>query len=102
MPRQTAARAKKFLGRGPRRGYNISQGGTLVPQQPDTDALLEKVSQGDHVARDQLLARHRARLRKMVALRMDRRLARRVDPSDVVQEALAEAARRLPDYLRKR
>jgi RNA polymerase sigma-70 factor (ECF subfamily) len=30
---------------------------------------------------------------------MDRRLAARVDPSDVVQDALAEADRRLTDYL---
>ena len=73
-----------------------------MPHQPDTDALLEQVSQGDRLARDQLLARHRQRLRKMVALHMDRRLARRFDPSDVVQEALAEAARRLPDYLKRR
>ena len=36
----------------------------------------------------------------MVAVRLDRRLAARVDPSDVVQEALAEADRRLDDYLR--
>jgi RNA polymerase sigma-70 factor (ECF subfamily) len=33
---------------------------------------------------------------------MDRRLAARVDPSDVVQEALAEAAVKLSDYLRRR
>jgi RNA polymerase sigma-70 factor (ECF subfamily) len=38
----------------------------------------------------------------MVGVRLDRRLAPRLDPSDVVQEALAEAARRLPDYLRDR
>ena len=38
----------------------------------------------------------------MVALRMDRRLVARVDPSDVVQEALADAARELSDYLRRR
>jgi RNA polymerase sigma-70 factor (ECF subfamily) len=38
----------------------------------------------------------------MVATRLDRRLAARLDPSDVVQEALAEAARRLDDYLRDR
>src|SRR5262249_37440030 len=31
-----------------------------------------------------------------------RRLAARLDPSDVVQESLADAARRLPDYLRDR
>jgi RNA polymerase sigma-70 factor (ECF subfamily) len=33
---------------------------------------------------------------------MDRRLAARIDPSDVVQEALAEAGQRLDDYLRDR
>src|SRR5262249_32255789 len=37
-----------------------------------------------------------------VAVRLDRRLAPRVDPSDVVQETLAEAVRRLPDYLHHR
>jgi RNA polymerase sigma-70 factor (ECF subfamily) len=47
------------------------------------------------------LTRHRERLRRMVAVRLDRRLAARVDPSDVVQEALAEAARKLPEYLRQ-
>jgi RNA polymerase sigma-70 factor (ECF subfamily) len=64
--------------------------------------LIERVAGGDGAARQQLLARHRARLRRMVAVRLDRRLAARVDPSDVVQEVLAEAARRLPDYLRDR
>jgi RNA polymerase sigma-70 factor (ECF subfamily) len=38
----------------------------------------------------------------MVALRLDSRLAARVDASDVVQEALGDAARRLDDYLRDR
>ena len=37
----------------------------------------------------------------MVALRMDRRLQGRVDPSDVIQEACIDAARRLPEF-RKR
>jgi RNA polymerase sigma-70 factor (ECF subfamily) len=69
---------------------------------PDTDQLLDRASRGDGHARQQLLARHRARLRAMVAARLDRRLAARLDPSDVVQEALAEAARRLDDYLRQR
>src|SRR5262249_53299134 len=59
-------------------------------------------SQGDGAARQQLLARHRDRLRRMVSLRLDRRLAARVDPSDVVQESLADAAARLSDYLRRR
>jgi RNA polymerase sigma-70 factor (ECF subfamily) len=69
---------------------------------PDTNELVERAGQGDVPARHQLLVRHRARLRKMVAIRLDRRLAARVDPSDVVQETLAEADRRLDDYLRDR
>jgi RNA polymerase sigma-70 factor (ECF subfamily) len=69
---------------------------------PDTDELLDRAGQGDVPARHQLLVRHRARLRKMVAIRLDRRLAARVDPSDVVQETLAEADRRLDGYLRDR
>jgi RNA polymerase sigma-70 factor (ECF subfamily) len=36
----------------------------------------------------------------MVALRLDRRLAGRIDPSDVIQEAQLEAAERLAEYLR--
>jgi RNA polymerase sigma-70 factor (ECF subfamily) len=69
---------------------------------PDTDELLARSAQGDRAAHDQLLARHRARLRKMVAYRLDPRLQARVDPSDVVQEVLAEASRKLPEYLKKR
>src|SRR3954465_10478498 len=38
----------------------------------------------------------------MVAVRLDRRLAARIGPSDVVQEALLEASRKLSDYLRQR
>jgi RNA polymerase sigma-70 factor (ECF subfamily) len=66
---------------------------------PDSSALLSFASAGDAGARDHLLARHRDRLRRMIAVRLDPRLAPRVDPSDVVQDALAEAARRLDDYL---
>lgn len=36
----------------------------------------------------------------MVASRLDRRLAARLDPSDIVQETLAEAATRMDDYLK--
>jgi RNA polymerase sigma-70 factor (ECF subfamily) len=69
---------------------------------PDTDQLLAAASQGDATARGRLLERHRPRLKRMVALRLDRRLAARVDPSDVVQEAILEAAVRLDEYLRER
>jgi RNA polymerase sigma-70 factor (ECF subfamily) len=68
----------------------------------DTDQLLQCAAGGDAAARDQLLQRHRRRLRRMVAVRFDPRLAARVDPSDVVQETLAEAAAQLNRYLQER
>jgi len=71
-------------------------------QAPDTEVLLQLAAAGDRSARHQLLVRHRGRLRQMVALRIDRRMAARVDPSDVVQEALADAAQNLSDYLKNR
>ncbi len=69
------------------------------PQDADTEKLLERAGAGDRSAREELLAKYRGRLRKMVAVRMDDRLGARVDPSDVVQEALMAASERLPDYL---
>jgi RNA polymerase sigma-70 factor (ECF subfamily) len=69
---------------------------------PDTEELVERARGGDPEARQLLLTCHRQRLRQMVALRMDRRLRARVDPSDVVQEALLDAAQELSDYLRQR
>jgi RNA polymerase sigma-70 factor (ECF subfamily) len=68
----------------------------------ETEHLLERASAGDSVARNQLLQRHRRRLRRMVAVRFDPRLAARVDPSDVVQDTLVEAAAALDRYLRER
>jgi hypothetical protein len=69
---------------------------------PDTDELLRRAEHGDEQARQTVLIRHRQRLKHMVALRLDRRLAARIDPSDVVQEALLDAARGFDDYLRRR
>lgn len=66
----------------------------------DINDLLQRVRQGDGPSREQLLGRYREQLRRMVAARVDPRLAPRLDPSDVVQEALAEAAAGLDEYLR--
>jgi RNA polymerase sigma-70 factor (ECF subfamily) len=74
----------------------------MTRAEPDTEELLQRAGEGDDDARQQLLLRHQARLRQMVAVRMDRRLAARVDPSDLVQEALMDAHERLSDYIRKR
>jgi RNA polymerase sigma-70 factor (ECF subfamily) len=54
---------------------------------------------GDERALVELFEQHRARLRRMVRLRLDRRLQGRVDPSDVLQEAHFDVARRAKEYL---
>jgi RNA polymerase sigma-70 factor, ECF subfamily len=74
----------------------------MGPIRPETDELIERAARGDGAARHDLLARHRDRLKRMVAVRLDRRLAARVDPSDIVQEALLDAHRDLSDYLHRR
>jgi RNA polymerase sigma-70 factor (ECF subfamily) len=72
-----------------------------MPVDDDTEILIERASAGDERARDDLFARHRDRLRRMVAVRMDPRLGTRFDASDIVQEAFQEASRQLDDYLRQ-
>ncbi|HEY2155737.1 MAG TPA: sigma-70 family RNA polymerase sigma factor [Isosphaeraceae bacterium] len=66
-------------------------------QVPD---LVARVAAGDREAIVELLARYRARLRRMVALRLDPRLRGRVDASDVIQEGYLDAIRRLEEYIR--
>src|SRR5215831_7718759 len=71
-----------------------------MAENPDLNTeLLRQAARGD--GWDELLAAHRQRLRRMVALRLDRHLQGRIDPSDVIQEAYLEAWRRLPEYLAK-
>jgi len=71
----------------------------MWPKSSDTQELIAAAREGNGAAVDALLERHRAAVRKLIALRMDRGLQRRVDASDIVQEALVEANRRLPTYL---
>ncbi len=74
--------------------------GTIEPGRPrDGEHRPDAAAHGDRAAWGELLAKHRGRLRRMVALRLDRRLLGRVDPSDVIQDAYLEASRRLPEYL---
>jgi RNA polymerase sigma-70 factor (ECF subfamily) len=74
----------------------------MTSEQPDTEELLRRVGEGNATARGQLLSRHRERLRRMVSLRLDPRMAARLDSSDVVQETLAVADRRLDGYVHQR
>ena len=57
--------------------------------------LLERARQGDQAAFEDLFSRFRAPLLRAINLRLDRRVAARVDASDILQEAYLEAARRL-------
>jgi RNA polymerase sigma-70 factor (ECF subfamily) len=74
---------------------------TVPPDSTQTRRLLDQARAGDRAAFEALFARHRAELRRFVALRLDARLRARVDPSDVVQETQLEAFRRLPDFLER-
>jgi RNA polymerase sigma-70 factor (ECF subfamily) len=64
----------------------------------DPKDLLRRIAGGDSGAAAELFAAYRDRLRLMVRLRLDRRLQGRLDPSDVLQEAYLDVARRAPEY----
>jgi RNA polymerase sigma-70 factor, ECF subfamily len=71
----------------------------MWPEQHNTEQLLDAARQGDSQAVNQLLTRHRDALRRLVGMRLDRKIQRRVDVSDIVQEVMIDAGRRLEDYL---
>jgi RNA polymerase sigma-70 factor (ECF subfamily) len=74
-----------------------------MDQHPDdSEDLLRRAAAGDEVAFGALWERRRARLRRMIRLRLGRRLQGRVDPSDVLQDADLDLAARLPDVARDR
>ena len=62
-------------------------------------ASADPIHQGGKTAFAEAFMGHRGRLRRMVQLRMDRRVAGRVDPSDVLQETYLDASRQLDQYL---
>jgi RNA polymerase sigma-70 factor (ECF subfamily) len=64
----------------------------------ETLQLVEQAAAGDQVAWAALIARHRDRLKRMIAVRMDHRLQGRIDPSDVIQEACLVASRQFASY----
>lgn len=72
----------------------------MWPDATQTQELLLHAQEGDPRAIGELLDRHRDSLRRMVTARLDRKLQARVDASDIVQDVMIEANRRLADYLR--
>ena len=73
----------------------------MWPNSNETQKLLDQAKRGDGQAIENLLTRHRESVRRMIDLRLDPAIVQRVDASDVVQEVLLEASRRLQDYLKK-
>jgi RNA polymerase sigma-70 factor (ECF subfamily) len=73
----------------------------MWPSPDRTDALLADARRAAAGATDALLGEFRDPLRKMIGLRLDPALARRVDASDIVQDVLIEANQRLTEYLKK-
>ena len=71
----------------------------MWPNQDETIELLNGAQHGDRDAVNRLLDRHRESLNRMVQCRLNQGVGRRVDASDVVQDALVTASRRLADYL---
>jgi len=63
----------------------------MTADDDSTEERLLRAARGDRQALDELLAAHRSRLRQIVAVRLDKRLASRIDASDVVQDSLLEA-----------
>ncbi len=64
-----------------------------------TAILLERLRSKDEQALGELFMLHRDRLWRMLYVRLDRRLASRVAPDDVLQETFLDVARRIGEYL---
>jgi RNA polymerase sigma-70 factor, ECF subfamily len=74
-----------------------------MPAEADTEvaALVARLRAGDQTALAELFDKHRDKLRRMVQLRLDHRLAGRVSASDVLQEAYIDALKRVEHYFEK-
>ncbi len=74
-----------------------------MPAETDAEAiaLIARLHAGDDSALAELFDRHRDKLRRMVEVRLDHRLAGRVSASDVLQEAYIDAIKRVHHYFEK-
>jgi RNA polymerase sigma-70 factor (ECF subfamily) len=64
----------------------------------ESDDQVRRAMRGDPQALGVVFNRYRDRLWQMVRIRLDRRVQGRVDPSDVLQEAFVDVARRIGEY----
>jgi RNA polymerase sigma-70 factor (ECF subfamily) len=73
----------------------------VTGESDELSGLIRRAAAGEEEALRELFSRHCDRLKRMVHLRLSRRLAGRVDDSDILQDAYLEAARQLGEYLRE-
>lgn len=71
----------------------------MWPDQNPTEELIVQAKDGDASAVNELMDRHRNSIRQLVRMRLDQKIQKRIDVSDVVQDVLVEANRRLQRYL---
>lgn len=71
----------------------------MWPEGEQTLTLLAEFRDGNSDAVNALIDRHREAVKRLVTMRMDQAIAKRVDASDVVQDVMFEASRRLKDYV---
>lgn len=69
-----------------------------LPELGRSIELVQLLQGGDREACNELLARYRPRLLRIVRVKLGSDLRRRLDEEDIVQEALLVADRRFPDF----
>ena len=79
-------------------GFRMTSSRSLSSQ---LQRLAVRAAGGDDTAFAELFGHFRAHLKQFIELRLDQRVRRRVDPSDVLQETQMEVHRRLPDFLKR-
>ena len=95
----TVFRRRENDGSSIAKAIRSSDNGGMWPEQQPTEQLLSQAREGNDAAVNELMDRHRNSLRQLIRMRLDHRIQKRVDVSDVVQDVLVEANRRLDRYL---
>ena len=85
-------------GRRSHQGIFVDNEG-MWPEKIQTEKLIARARDGDTSAVNHLMDQHRDSLRQLIGMRLDHKIQKRVDVSDVVQDVLIEANRRLQRYM---
>ena len=93
------ARFRRTLALDMDQSATLSDNVNMWPEKDQTVELLAKAKVGNDSAINELMDRHRNSLRQLVRMRLDQKIQKRVDVSDVVQDVLVEANRRLQRYI---